>query len=32
VVLVDTQYQMPITLSAGYVKIVEKAKAQPEKS
>src|SRR6266849_6132196 len=31
VVLVDTPYQMPITLSAGYVKIVEKAKTQTEK-
>jgi transcriptional antiterminator NusG len=33
VVLVDTPYQMPITLNAGYTKIVAKAQppAQPEK-
>jgi transcriptional antiterminator NusG len=34
VVLVDTPYQMPITLNAGYTKIVAKAQPppQPEKS
>jgi transcription elongation factor SPT5 len=31
VVLLDTPYQLPVTVDAAYLKIVEKAKAEPAK-